>query len=71
LALEDAESGELVWVDTGSVAWRKAFRKQVAERTAVKRRIFNRAQVDRIGVTTEQDYVGALAKFFQRRAGRR
>jgi hypothetical protein len=71
LALEDAESGELVWVDTSSVAWRKAFAEKVVERTAVKRRVFNRAQVDRIGVTTEADYVGALAKFFQRRAERR
>jgi uncharacterized protein (DUF58 family) len=71
LALEDAESGELVWVDTSSAGWRKAFGEKVAERTAVKRRVFNRAQVDRIGVTTEADYVGALAKFFQRRAERR
>jgi uncharacterized protein (DUF58 family) len=71
LALEDAESGELVWVDTSSAGWRKAFGDKVAERTAVKRRVFNRAQVDRIGVTTEADYVGALAKFFQRRAERR
>jgi uncharacterized protein (DUF58 family) len=71
LALEDAESGELVWVDTSSAGWRKAFGEKVAERTAVKRRVFNRAQVDRISVTTEADYVGALAKFFQRRAERR
>lgn len=71
LALEDAESGELVWVDTGSAAWRRAFGEQVAAQTAVKRRVFNRAKVDRIGVTTEAEYVGALAKFFQRRAGRR
>ncbi len=71
LALEDAESGELVWVDTGSAAWRKAFGEEVAERTAVKRRMFNRAKVDRIGVTTEAEYVGALAKFFQRRVERR
>ena len=71
LALEDAESGELVWVDTGSAAWRKAFGEEVAERTAVKRRMFNRAKVDRIGVTTANDYVGALAKFFQRRVERR
>jgi uncharacterized protein (DUF58 family) len=71
LALEDVESGELAWVDTSSAGWRKAFGEKVAERTAVKRRVFNRAQVDRIGVTTEADYVGALAKFFQRRAERR
>jgi uncharacterized protein (DUF58 family) len=71
LALEDAESGELVWVDTSSTAWRKAFGQQVAARTVTKRRAFNRAQVDRIGVTTEADYVGALTKFFQRRAQRR
>jgi uncharacterized protein (DUF58 family) len=71
LALEDTESGELVWVDTGSPAWRQAFRRQVTERAALKRRVFNRAQVDRISVTTEADYVTALASFFQRRAERR
>lgn len=71
LALEDAESGELVWVDTGNATWRKAFGQQVAERAKSRRRVFNRAQVDRIGVTTEKDYVTALAKFFQKRAERR
>jgi uncharacterized protein (DUF58 family) len=71
LALEDAESGELVWVDTGSTGWRNAFVQQVEARAAAKRQAFNRAQVDRIAVTTAADYVAALTRFFQRRAERR
>jgi len=71
LALEDAESGDLMLVDTSSRTWRNAFTQRVAELEAKKSRIFIRTGIDCINVTTEHDYVLALTLFFQKRARRR
>jgi len=71
LALEDAETGALVWADTGSRAWQRAFVHHVdTHRTAV-RQLFTQTRVDRIRVNTTDDYVAALTAFFKKRARRR
>ncbi len=67
LVLEDAESGELVWVDTSNSAWRAAHVAHLAELQTAKQDNFNRASVDSININTAQDYVTALTVFFQRR----
>ncbi len=70
LVLEDAETGDLTWVDTGNPQWRQAFEEHNRQFEAAKRRVFNGAKVDRILVTTPDDYVAALSKFFQNRVRR-
>ena len=70
LALEDAESGELVWVDTSSRAWRHAFSQQVAQLEGAKNSVITNAGVDRIDIDTDQDYVSALTLFFEKRTQR-
>lgn len=70
LALEDAETGEVMWVDTNSREWRDLFRAQVTTRQKNRIELFNRAKVDRISVTTGDDYVGALTQFFHKRTER-
>lgn len=70
LALEDAESGELMLIDTSSRAWRQAFAKRIDELEQNKARVFVRTGVDHIKVTTDRDYVLALTLFFQQRARR-
>lgn len=70
LALEDAESGELMLIDTSSRAWRQAFAKRISELEQNKARVFVRTGVDHIKVTTDRDYVLALTLFFQQRARR-
>jgi uncharacterized protein (DUF58 family) len=70
LALEDAESGEMLWVDTGDRNWRAAFGANVANHEQAKIDALRKSGVDRIGVDTEHDYVDALTRFFQMRAGR-
>jgi uncharacterized protein (DUF58 family) len=70
LALEDAESGELMLIDTSSRAWRQAFAKRIGELEQNKARVFVRTGVDHIKVTTDRDYVLALTLFFQQRARR-
>ena len=67
LAIEDPETGEIRWVDTGSKAWRTAFRQRVEHARAGKVRAFRQAAVDHIGIGTDQDYVAPLTAFFQER----
>ena len=73
LALEDAESGQLRWVDTGSREWKRDFSEKVARLEEHKREVMIAAGVDRISVTTERDYVAEVGAFFKdrlRRLGR-
>lgn len=70
LAMEDPETGEIVWVDTGSRPWREAFAQRVQARAQAKQRVFRQASVDRIAVSTDQDYTMPLTLFFQERARR-
>ena len=65
LAMEDPESGEVVWVDTGNKAWRAAFQQRVDGQRAAAVRAMRHAGVDRIDVATNQDYVAPLTAFFQ------
>ncbi len=73
LFLEDAETGEGRWVDTGGKDWRQAFADRVTRLEEGKRDVFSSAGVDRISVTTERDYVAEVGAFFKdrlRRLGR-
>jgi len=68
LALEDAESGELIWLDTGDPAWRQIFERRTQRFDTDKRKTLANAGVDRIQIRTDQDYAKALTIFFQKRA---
>jgi uncharacterized protein (DUF58 family) len=68
MVLEDAETEAVVWVDTTSKKWRDSFSAQHTQLEANKKRIFNAASVERLSVSTPDDYVAALTKFFKYRA---
>jgi len=70
VALEDAETGQVQWVDTSSKRWRQTFVERVNELTLARERVFRKAKVDRINVTTDGDYVIPLTNFFEQRARR-
>ena len=70
MALEDAESGQLRWVDTGSSEWRREFLERVARVEEGKNDVFITAGVDRIKVTTARDYVPEVGAFFKNRLRR-
>lgn len=70
IALEDAESGETVWVDTNDNEWRSAFAEQVERDENEKIRMLRRMAIDRISVTNGQEYVSGLNDFFKRREKR-
>lgn len=68
LALEDAETGEIAWVDTSSRAWQRRFAEQTRQFNTAKNQVLAGAGVDTVAINTDQDYVQALALFFQKRA---
>ena len=70
VALEDAETGQVQWIDTGSRHWRRAFMERVEELKLARERVFRRAKVDRIDISTDGDYTIPLTNFFEQRARR-
>ena len=70
IALEDAESGQLRWVDTASRDWQREFNDRVAALEASKRDVLISAGVDRVNLTTERDYVAEVGAFFKTRLQR-
>lgn len=70
LTLEDPESGEIIWVDTGDRTWRNAYQERTQLLEVEKARIFKAASVDRIEIGTNEDYTAPLTTFFQERAKR-
>jgi uncharacterized protein (DUF58 family) len=70
LTLEDAETDQIILVDTSDKRWQAAFRQRTERREQEKRQAFVRASVDRISVGTDQDYINPLTGFFQQRAKR-
>lgn len=71
VALEDAETGELVWVDTDDEGWRRAFERETAAREDAKLGALNAVGADRVELETGREYVAALNEFFRRRAKKR
>ena len=70
IALEDTESGQIRWVDTGRSEWRREFSDRVARLEAGKRDVLTAAGVDRVSLTTERDYVAQVGAFFRTRRQR-
>ncbi len=70
LALEDPETDEIVWVDTNSQAWQRAYHQRYQAMEHGKKLVFQQAQVDRIDISTDLDYTAPLTTFFKDRARR-
>ena len=71
MVLEDAETGELEWVDTSNKAWREAFEARTLDLEHRKRRLLSSLAIDHIQISTDKDYVVELNEFFARRSRRR
>jgi Uncharacterized conserved protein (some members contain a von Willebrand factor type A (vWA) domain) len=63
----DAETGEVVWVDTSSAAVRKTYSSWWNEAQNSLSTAFAKARVDWVGVATNEDYVKPLIKLFKHR----
>jgi uncharacterized protein (DUF58 family) len=71
IAIEDAETGELVELDTRNPAVRQRFAEIADNRATRLRRAFNAEAVDSLSLETDQPYVAGLMAFFKYRSRKR
>jgi len=71
ITIEDAESGELIEIDTANENLRRRFAEVARDRTAELQRAFNSEAVDSLRITTDQSYVAPLMAFFKNRQRKR
>ena len=71
LVLKDAETGEVVEVNTGDNRKRAAFAERQVKAQAELLRVFRSAKIDSIQLRTDQPYASALGRFFETREKRR
>lgn len=71
LTIEDAETGELLELDSSRAAVREKFAAVNTERLAELDRALNRAGVETLRFTTATDFAPTLQRFFETRRGRR
>ena len=70
LPLRDAESGEIQWFDTSSRRHRFLFTRAVEKREQNRENLFKKLGLRSIQLSTGQDYVEALQRFFRSREKR-
>lgn len=69
--IEDAETGEQMYVDTHDRGFRQRFQKAAAQREAGLTEAFKRSGVDALSLSTGEDMVRALVRFARLRQRRR
>jgi hypothetical protein len=67
VALEDAETGEIVEVDTARPAVRKLFKEQSLERSRRLKSDLRAEGIDTLQLQTDLPYIPALQRFFKTR----
>lgn len=68
--LEDPETGERLVVDSSDPLVRGKFAREIQRRKQERQRLFRKLQLDHVQLEAKEDYVTALARFFQARARR-
>jgi hypothetical protein len=71
LTIEDAETGELLEMDSNRASVREKFARTNSERLAELDRAMRRAGVDTLSFSTGQPFAQTLQSFFETRRGRR
>ena len=71
LVFQDAETGDLAWVDTHDRGFRKRFAAAAGRREAALRTAFSDAGVDALELSTTDDLVDAILRFADLRKRRR
>lgn len=70
VALEDQETGELIFINSSSKNLQKAYKNiKYSEKTKLER-LFKKINVDWVRLTTTEDYLRPLSVFFQKRLKR-
>jgi uncharacterized protein (DUF58 family) len=71
IIMEDAETGEQIYVDTHDKKFRQRFQEAARQREADLKEIFKRSGVDMLSLSTEEDLVRAIVRFAALRQQRR
>lgn len=67
MVMEDAETGEQLYVDTHDKKFRERFHVMMQQREDSLRQSFKRAGVDTLSLSTEEDMVRAIVRFARQR----
>jgi uncharacterized protein (DUF58 family) len=67
----DAESGQSLWVDTGSRKVREEYNRNRLEKSTELNNILKRSKVDSVELFTDESYVSPLMNFFKGRGKRK
>ncbi len=70
ISLEDAETGEMVEIDTSDRRFRAAYAEAAAERRLERRHALSRMGIDSVELFTDRPYVPSLMALFRTRARR-
>jgi uncharacterized protein (DUF58 family) len=70
ILLEDAETGEVIEIDTGSRRVREDFEAASANRRAELARMLRKVAIDHLELETQADWLVPLRRFFKTRASR-
>ncbi|MBN1697565.1 MAG: DUF58 domain-containing protein [Spirochaetales bacterium] len=70
LELEDAETGEIITIDTGDPAVRRMYERRGREREDLLKKLFHSTGVDHIDIRTDRDYLQKIMRFFLEREKR-
>ncbi|MNY81413.1 hypothetical protein D3C86_2229700 [compost metagenome] len=65
--MQDAETGEVLTVDTSSASFRKQYEDAMKKQKEQRDKLLRLAQVERIDVKSSEDYVNPLVAFFKKR----
>jgi hypothetical protein len=71
VAIEDAETDEMVEIDTANPEVRERFSQIAQVRSEQLQKIFNREAIDSLRLSTDRPYVAELMTFFKNRARKR
>jgi uncharacterized protein (DUF58 family) len=71
LVMEDAETGEQLYVDTHDHRFRRRFKEAAARREAALATAFARSGVDHVSLATDEDLVRAIVRMAARRKARK
>ncbi|MGZ3769530.1 MAG: DUF58 domain-containing protein [Bdellovibrio sp.] len=67
IEVQDAETGEVMTVDTSSPSFRQQYEKAVQQRKEQRDKMLRLSQVERIDIKSSDDYVNPLVAFFKKR----
>lgn len=71
IELEDAETGEILLVDSSSLTWQKQFQEASGQESQHRKDQFRKFGIDHLLIQADRSFEHDLVEFFKRRGGRR